>query len=591
MASVYTIGSSLGMDPNSTNELSLSPQWLMCCVRFEHRTTYSRTLKKSQSLDPSEVVAEARPLIIRRDCTQLSVTKNKRSCVGNLVANLKAGDRNYLAEITPGDWILAWMLQSPEEADEVERKIRAGEPCNQFNDGLKFVGRVYSVQKTMSVTADGKKSLGYSVQGNSFAEFNSMVFYDKSFEIKDTFIGTWLGRLGIAINEFITAEGIDVNKAIPTLLDVLLGRGIGQQAANPSGDPLLQAVTGLTSSKEAPYAYAVPKTVAKLLGRVAPSKPVFSYADLLNSMFGIQKYTTNTEVLNVLYGGTPDYKRIFRPARFRPMLGSFTPAVSSFNGKTVWAALEQYLNPAINEMFTCLRMNAQGEVLPTLVVRQLPFSSTSEGDRQTGFLEVPRWKPPDAMVTNYLFSRSDAMRLNFVHVLAQAQAQARPDNTQQQLLFSPPIRDDQDIRRSGLRADIQTVACGIRDQELGPKEWVDIRTDILMGGHMLLSGTVEMYLVQEPICEGDNFEYEGVVFHIESVTHTCATSEDGRRHAGTTLQLSYGVRSDDPEFFRAPDIDSELSRYAVLDPQDSTLHDPGFTAENNDRSGARKTKV
>src|SRR5712672_3968391 len=102
-----------------------------------------------------------------------------------------------------------------------------------------------------------------------------------------------MGNLGIAVDKFLGKDGIDINVAIPELVELLFGRGISKKAANPADEPSLAGVTGLTTGDgEADFSYVVPATVGTLLGKTSRSKSsgVLAYADILKLISGIQKY-------------------------------------------------------------------------------------------------------------------------------------------------------------------------------------------------------------------------------------------------------------------------------------------------------------
>jgi hypothetical protein len=57
------------------------------------------------------------------------------------------------------------------------------------------------------------------------------------------------------------------------------------------------------------------------------------------------------------------------------LLGTFLPVMPELTNKPLWSVLQQFLNPTVNEMYTCLRVNKDNRVVPTLVVRQIPFTT------------------------------------------------------------------------------------------------------------------------------------------------------------------------------------------------------------------------
>ncbi len=588
---IYDLMQDLHDPASPENHLDMVAAWALCVVRFKKRNTFDRTKLASGDQDGSVVAAELQPLVIVEDCISMMTSKTKESMSGSLVATLKA-DVNYAAEIAPGDWILGWMTRTPEKIDQIVGRVGRGEPVNGFHDCLKFLGRVSSIRKQMNTSADGHKTVTYALQAISFQEFSSQVYWDPALQVSESAIFTYQGRLGILVENIVAEGGIDINKIIPELIETLYGRGIPPQGSNPAGFRETQIVTGHTSGTgEAPFSFVVPETVGKLLGIKSRSKTsgVLAYADLLQRLIGRQKYDSE---------GTADQAPQTLLAsklqpRLQPMEGLFVVAVPQFSGRTIWSVLNDYLNPPLNEIYTTLRVDGAGSILPTVVVRQLPFSTTlyktfktiqgtfvlSE-EEQTFFTELPRWRLPPPALLSYDIGRSDSLRFNFIHLTAQTTAQTLPNSIGWQLANTPPIRDVQDIQRNGMRADMLTAMTNLKDSRLGVQKWMILRADISMSQQLMLNGTVNSYLIEEPICEGDNFEMDETLFHIENIVHTGSVTSDGHRRAMTTLQLSYGVRTA-PLFQESVEkpVDGGLVIFSETQPTDLTASDPGFSSD------------
>jgi len=209
-----------------------------------------------------------------------------------------------------------------------------------------------------------------------------------------------------------------------------------------------------------------------------------------------------------------------------------------------------------------------------LVARQLPFSSDfgPTDIATTKFLELPRWKIHPTLVRKVDVGRSDAMRWNFVHVYGDPGpvSDAARYNTAQ-VPLNPPVRDDLDTARSGLKNYSATVSCHHSDiNNHGPLKWMALLADWLMGQHLTLTGMMEVEGVQSPICPGDNIEWDGVVFHIESVTHTCSMG-GGSKSFSTTLALTHGVA--------AQPTGPDLFQYAGLTDTDLRTYEASVTQE------------
>ena len=613
MANTYDIINDFQVSADS-EYLSVNPYWVVCVFRMKYPTTYDRSKKSSRSTTYSEAVeVRGPPLIITDDCLQLQVTSTKTSYLMQASAALVDSGTNYLAEIFPGDYLMAWMVNDQTSYNGLIKRLgkfsnQSGDAVNKFKDGLKFTGRVQSLRKKITQSPGGMRTSRYQLTAVSFNEFDAQIFYDEKLAEKTPAIGNYFSKIGTSLNQLIKGGGngkptsIDVNKAIPLFLDLLLGKGIPPNLSRGNSDPRLQSTTGLTAN----YSYILPTVVGKALGKTKTSTSggLLTYADVLECIMGVQHYSTltfsadekalmegeveNVDELQVAKNFAPDGTRGGGSRRFADdMLGEFLPQQPHFYNKSVWTILQQYLNPAVNEMYTCLRVNPDGLVVPTMVVRQLPFTSQilSTSLQVTRFLELPRWGIASVLVKDVDYGRSDALRFNFVHVYGDTVDHAAPFAAQ--IVRNPPIRDDLDIARSGLRSHMQTIPCSPADTRNGsPGKWMEISSDILMGQQLTLTGIMSTFGIQAPICPGDNVEWDGIVFHIESVTHSCAMQPNGLKSFTTQLALSHGVRSD-------PGIE-DITIYAGINRDDHLSFNPAVTKDSpqsfdtSDRPGSSR---
>jgi hypothetical protein len=612
MANTYDVIRDFELAPES-EYVTVSPYWVLCVFRLKFPTTYDRNRNSSISTTYSDAVEiRGKPMIITDDCLQLQVTSTKGSYLMQASATLIDSGTNYLAEIFPGDYVMAWMVNNKLNYDELIKKLNTftsqeAQAVNRFQDGLKFTGRVQSLRKRITQAPTGHRISRYTLSAVSFNEFDAQIFYDPHLAEKEPAIGNYFSKLGTSLNEITKGSGrktvsIDVNKAIPTFLDLLLGKGIPANLSRGNSDPRLQATTGLTAN----YAYILPDVVGKALNKTQKSTAggLLTYADVLECIIGIQKYSGSSGVeIELPQGGidereaakgfAPDGTEGGGSRRFTgtDMLGEFLPQAPHFYNKSVWTILQQYLNPAVNEMYTCLRVNPDGFVVPTMVVRQLPFTSRhlTTSLSVTRFLDLPRWGIDPVLVKDFDLGRSDSLRFNFVHVYGDTVDHSAPFAAQ--IVRNPPIRDDLDIARSGLRPHMQTIPCAPEDTRNGsPKKWMEITSDILMGQQLTLTGTMVTVGIQAPICPGDNIEWDDVVFHIESVTHSCGIQPDGQKTFVTTLALTHGVRATGTGL-------SDLDIYAGTKPTDQLGFNPGLTkdspqeTETDERQGTTQLAI
>lgn len=625
MARVYEVLFDYGEFPNQSgannqfvpDSLTTSPYAIMAVYRYRYPVTFSRSqggsFAQGGSATDAAVKLRELTLIVCDDIQNLQVNFAKTNHVSQLQATLLPG-MNYLTEMFPGDWVMCWMVNDKRTLTSLIDRIKKNQPCNKFYDGLKFVGKVASVRKSIVQSPTGIRHSTYTINAAGFTEFDAQLYFEPYLAATNPNIATaWLKQTGLDIDQLISSsgQGISINKVLPAFMEAFFGKGIPSNSASGSstaGMPNNQ--TGITANS-----FIVPAPVGKALGVSQGSKPngQVGWNDICEVLQGIQKYqlsngTLQSSVVVDLQNGkpgasgrsigdiftpdgVPDGSRLRRRETKDPMLGVFLPSSPQFTGqRTVWSVMQQYLNPTVNEMYTCLRVNPAGDVLPTLVVRQLPFSSglisdlyrpkdylvgtevqsnlsdshrlnkasidsldattSSSQPRQltlTRFMELPRWRIHPILIQAVDLGRSDALRFNFVHVYGETGLQSQ--NKTGYIIRDPPISDDIDISRSGLRPYMQSVNCAPADT-LNRKagDWMYIISDMIMGQHLMLTGTMSLKGIQSPICPGDNVEFDGHVLHIESVTHSFQMSNDGKKHFSTNLSLTHGVKvdQDDP---------------------------------------------
>lgn len=634
-------------DPDS---ISVAPYWLVCFIGLQTPLSYSRKSRKSITANATQGARSK--IIVTNDCNSLSINLSKESHTKVMQMSLLQGEINYLIEVLPGDWIMTWTFNDETKFKEVLGKVKNGEQANDFADGLKFVGRVNSIRKNMSLGTDGTKSSVYNVDAYSFRELDAQFFYDTALAenlLKNTNSLAWLARIGIDIkNVFEAKDGVvtkdNAHLLVSALLKILIGSGIKSESVD-----VINNSTGIKSSagsttEEAPFAYIVPGEIAKLLGKTqsdaSKKSKIVSFADLLELYTGVQSYENTDSNSYTIFN--PKTQSVDGIERFsgKANLGSFQPVFIGFANRPVWSVLQQFTNPVVNELFTCLRVNEDGKVVPQVVFRQIPFTTPAfaeingqrldqetirvlktnfspRGDAQTALTEdeqntqnfideaqdsrpqipvtpfhnLPRWKLHPVMVKSISLGRSDALRTNFIHVYGQnAQYSAGSPNMSQQLVQNPPPRNDLDIQLNGLRSFMSTVASDFIDQ-VGktPSSWMDLISDYMIGAHLTLNGTIETCGIHMPICEGDNLEWDGMVFHIESISHRCGITPDGMKSFSTVLNITNGLRISD---FDSENGDTDLQNtfYPGLKVGDAEHYDPGITVDSQYEQLVTKSK-
>jgi hypothetical protein len=592
--------------------LTTSPYWILAVIRLGSPITFFR--KDFSSIGNVVTGALSRkesPLIITDDCLQLSITSSKKSHVKTLNAILKQGKTNYLSgdAMLPGDWLMAWIVNNQTDYVNLLNSIANSSQSNEFKSGLKFVGRVHSIRKTVRVDgSSGLRTANYTLQGASFGELDTQFFYDTNLahdNLGD--ISDFMSQMGWDINKLFNQTQKNAGRVKDNVADVLealfngiLGKGLPR--VNQAAESRENKKEGRSAApkpspqfgKEAPYAYLVPTSVGTLLGlntqeMSKANGQVFGYTDICETLIGVQKYEVSSKFYPVL-----NEQRSKGPRKFTSevLKGTIIPIEPSFINRPLWQIMESYTNTSINEMYTTLKPNPQGNLMPTLVARQIPFSTDSIPENKTfpltRFLSLPRWKLDPSLIYSVDLGRSNATRVNMVHIYGTAQAYKENVSITHQILLNPPVFDTTDIARSGIKSIMRTVSCGITDQFATPKLWMRAVSDWTFGSHLTLNGTIESVGIQAPICEGDNIEFEGAAYHVESVVHSCSINPTGTKTFKTTLELSYGMPVDQGRDVSYLPKYPGLSRAGDGDDSFGVTQDPGQTVDNSTQ--LQKTK-
>jgi hypothetical protein len=571
--------------PGGDSLLNQTPYWVVGIVRFANQITYDPikndpTGDRSISISDNFAIEELDPLVLTSEVSQVQISSAKESHITTIALSLLPY-KNFAAQIRPGDWVLACMVNSETKGLEIADRMRRRQPINRWSDGLKFVGRAGEPREIVSMDPNGTPNTMYSLQGFGFGELDSQLYYHPQL-VKNQSTPVAMAEFGLFINDITNGTDgsvqqgtVEINLVIPKILSVVFGKGAWSNA-----------VGGAESTASPNAKYLLPVTVGRWLGIDTQT-----YNDILRPMIGLHHYQT-------VHGSRSDSTQspwsLFQPDGLTidngtlktgtPLVGWFPLAPPASQG-TVWSMLSGFQNAPLNEMYTTLRATQDGNILPHLIVRQLPYSTNAAKaivadfkaqaqadeqasliaeqngviangsiDKETGelawnravshadatdFLELPRWKIHPSMIYQSNLGRSESMRVNFVHVAATGYGVLTDEVGG--FVRAPPVRDSLDIKRSGLKPYMASTNSTLRDLQRAPGLWRDLMADILMCQHLTLNGSVVCVGIQAPIAVGDNAEYNGIVYHIESINHVASIQSSGQRSFQTILSISHGV--------------------------------------------------
>lgn len=523
-----------------------SPTWVLTFVRWNVRDTL-RAIPFTTA--GNELLSVRAPLVVENDCVDLSISVSKSVLTPSLQASLVETDVNYETAIAPGDFVfvnvLNWESQARRIVD-IARSQQTG-PINGLHDGFKGVFKIQRVAKNVSIDANGTKRVLIKITGFAFTEFNNCIYFnpylrrDNQGTEKDDLL--FASNLGTDYAQLMTSDNNpSCQDIIKALINSFIGIGVTDQGATSVNGVQITANTH----------FFIPKQVGVFLGNPTAT----AAKDVYNYLFGIQQYS-----------GSPNSSVALglNPSNLVPPSGRFQYTSTACEGTTLlkaeywnqqvaWGIINQYTNAPLNELYTCFRISPSGRVMPTVVFRQIPFTTETFGQAPfdtsvavTKFLNLPRWKVDSALIFSTDLGRDEAARINFVQYYAQppGDVSKKDGYMSAQTALKNYVYDINDVQRSGLRPYVVTTS--FEDLTITSDEYIGrkcalILGDAVMGEHLRMNGTIEAVGIADPIAVGDNLEYDGVVYHIEEVNHICSINREmGAKMFRTILRLSHGV--------------------------------------------------
>lgn len=560
---------------HSSSELQVNPAWVITFVRWNNRALGTKEelnyQRANQINSTTEEFFKTEPLlIVDNDCIALSVNNSKSSITPAAQAVLKMGSYDYLTAIAPGDYMLINMLDSEEEARNIVDLAKKGQAINKYEHGFKGIFKVKSVRKIMSVDKkSGLKTQNCIVQGYAFSELNNTVYFNPHLinrsELKNDFL--FFSNISDQWRSVLARkDGNSVQDLVVELFKLFVGIGLSGK----------NSTKGLMRTPNTHF--FVPSDVGRLLGE----NNAKAVKDIYNLIFGKQVYEAG-EMLSPEVGFNPSnftssnsqMPRLKTPSdRNKFCEGVGYVQAEYWQMVTVHSIMQQYLNSPINEMYSCFRVDTDGYVMPTLVMRQIPFSSEEyKTTFATKFLNLPRWYIPTEYLYEMNIGREDAARFNFVQVFGQINFAANPEaGISSQIAQGNYVIDKADILKNGLRpynvtSNFDSIS-GVKQNSFKSVNWAKLMADCLVGGHLKMNGTIAIPGVAKPIAVGDNLQVQNMVFHIESVTHSCAIEANGEKVFSTTVEVSNGI------------LDQYLTKERYIGMKNSNISDAEKTSEN-----------
>ena len=510
------------INQNTVDSHQISPGYVLTFLRWSNRDTFNY-----EGEDPLDVRT---PLVVYNDALVVNVNTSKTSMTSTMSATLKGGDINYRTALSVGDFVLVNMVNWETDAQRIRDKAIALQPINKYNDGFKGVFKIQSVRRNITMSGD-KKIVTYSVHAAGFTEFNNVIYFNPAIAAAFQEQGTRLYStlVGEYYQDKLKTES-ECQQIMKDLFEILIGKS--RRSSN------------VKVKNFGAVHFRLPKTLGQLLGR----KMEFA-TDMFNYYIGgWGTPLISTDIVGLSFNPrmTEDGRVGMYKAAY-PIQGNKEIFIENWNNQTAWSILQNNMNSVMNEMYTTYRVDPKNNVMPTVIVRQKPFTtqhfSPPSGFSVTKYFDLPRWRISPTLLYKMDLGCDESARMNFVQVFTRTLPDTFEQDMAQQIVQENFVFDQGDISRNGLRPYVVTANFDFpvkKSKKLRAREWAQIVSDWVIDGHLKESGSIVSVGIQDPISVGDNLELDGIIYHIEAVKHLMSIDGD-KKNFRTTLTLSYGM--------------------------------------------------
>ena len=521
-----------------------SPAWVLTFLQWSVRDT----LRTEPTSTLNYTTIPSVPLVVENDCIQLDVADSKSVLTPSMTATLLITDVNYETSIAPGDFVFVNMLNWEQDAREVANKARALKPINGPHDGFKGFFKVQSVFKVLNTDPEsGTKSYAVKITGFAFTEFNNSIYFNPYLlaSTDQQNLQLYISNIGLNWASIQTDKGLtQIQLLIEYLINSFIGSGF------PDNGRKTDSIAPVSTNTH----FFMPKGVGNLLGlsTMESAKDAYTY------LFGIQQYAAGqNQTIAQGMNPTGTDPNSTKKSRFiilpNTVEGNTLLKPEYWNQQKAWSILNQFTNAPLNELYTCFRISPNGSVLPTVVFRQIPFTTDNfqaDNYKVTRFMSVPRWNISPALAFTFNIGRDEVLRTNFVQYYGQSVTGPSGVDISVETAKQNYVYDLDDVKRNGLRPHVITSEFDrISDNSKAQLSfrspgWAKILGDALIGGHLKLSGSISFVGIPQPIAVGDNLQFDNTVFHIEQISHNCHIQRNGDKVVKsfrTTVALSYGM--------------------------------------------------
>jgi hypothetical protein len=471
---------------------------------------------------------------IDNDVVSCDVSKGKDNPAGTFTFTLKQGrsergeqatkgkQLNYAELINVGDWVTIWM----------KKGLPADIPENaSTSSGLKMIGFIEDVTVIeRDDPATGVPYLEYVITGSDIGKvFLTNLYFNpvlKNAQIS-SLLGTYFMGDSQKLADYAKKNGrgdkglATPDKMVTSIATFMLGGNLDKLSASHQN-------------------WYIPK---ELLATVkgTPQKNQPAVIDILDvqTQVGVHKYGTNGSFSGV-----------------SPLLGeTIFPTLPSQG--TIWQVMTFVQNPSLNEMYVDL-VPKSGKLVPSLVCRQLPFSS--KPNSSTYAFKDSKVKDAAAEIQKTFFVDLPRQQINSVDIKEKSITKTNRDRVNQ-IVVAPEFVGQEvgalyvsllnvpSIKRYGLKSfefrTNYTFSETLQDNKI-VKISAALLADWLFKGHMLYKGRLRIDGPNTYFSVGSNLEIvdQKQLYHIESVEYSFRQMSNGMNSYEAVVQVSHGISSD-----------------------------------------------
>jgi hypothetical protein len=478
---------------------------------------------------------------IDNDVISCDVSKTKSDPAGSFTFTLKQGRSergeliatgnplNYANLINVGDWVTIWM----------KKGLPADIPGDtSANSGLKMIGFIEDVTVVeRDDPATGIPYLEYVISGSDIGKvFLTNLYFNpilKNAQLA-SLLGTYFMGDSQKLTDYAKKNGRGDNglstpdKMVTSIATFMLGGNLDKLSASHQN-------------------WYIPKELLTVV-KGAPQKNQPAVIDILDvvTKVGVHSYDSRGSFVSA-----------------SPLLGeTIFPTLPSQG--TIWEVMTFVQNPCLNEMYVDLTLKDEvvngkrvTKLVPTLVCRQLPFSSKTQSEtyafraskikdaaadiQKTFFVDLPRQQIESLSIKEKSITKTNRDRVNQIVV--------SPEVVNQEVgALYVSLLNVPSIKRYGLKSfefrTNYTFSESFQDTKI-VKVTAALLADWLFKGHMLYKGRIRIDGPNTYFSVGTNLEItdQNQLFHIEGVDYSFRQMSNGMNSYEAVVQVSHGVSS------------------------------------------------